>query len=33
MDHVDLTTNLGVIVSKYPQTSATLRKFGITTSG
>lgn len=33
MDHLDLKTNLSVILSKYPQTAATFRKFGISTSG
>ena len=33
MDHLDLNTNLARILSKYPQTSNTFRKFGIPTSG
>jgi hypothetical protein len=33
MDHLDLKTNLAGILSKYPQTASTFRKFGIPTSG
>lgn len=33
MDHLDSQSNLAAILSKYPQTAATLRKFGIPTSG
>jgi hypothetical protein len=33
MDHLDLQTNLAEILSKYPETSHTLRKFGILTTG
>ncbi len=33
MDHIDLQTNLAEILSNYPQTEPTLRKFGITCSG
>ncbi len=33
MDHIDLKSNLATILSKYPQTAATLKKFGIPTSG
>jgi hypothetical protein len=33
MDHLDLDTNLAVILSKYPQAANTFRKFGISPSG
>lgn len=33
MDHLDINTNLAEILSKYPQTATTFRKFGIYTSG
>ena len=33
MDHLDLKTNLAEILSKYPQTAHTFRKFGISTNG
>ena len=33
MDYLDLSTNLSDILSKYPQTAKTFRKFGIQTSG
>lgn len=33
MDNLDLSTNVGEILCKYPQTAKTFRKFGMLTSG
>jgi len=33
MKHLDLTTNLAVILTMYPQSSTILRKFGLPAAG